>query len=154
MPGSGKSGTSRINPRIASISTTSPALALGRWLPLALGSGPCGSPAPGGRSYGRSVAGGCGHRSDGFAIARDAGGRDRRSAGPGRLRLLLTDLTPGFHLLVSRLVLLEECEHRRRDEDRRVGTGRDADEHREREVLQGVAAEEQERQDRKQHDER
>src|SRR5437870_7768966 len=49
---------------------------------------------------------------------------------------------------------LFRSEQRRGDEDRRVGPGDDPDDEREREVLQGRAAEEQQRADRQQRDER
>src|SRR5262245_2064840 len=56
--------------------------------------------------------------------------------------------------LVLGLALLDDREERRRDEDRRVRTGGDADEDREREVLERLAAEDEEREDREQRDDR
>src|SRR5207249_3646099 len=53
-----------------------------------------------------------------------------------------------------RLALLPDRQQRRGDEDRRVRTRGDADDQREREVLQGRAAEDLERDDRQQRDER
>ena len=52
------------------------------------------------------------------------------------------------------LTLLEDREQRRGDEDRRVRAGADSDEEREREVLERVAAEEPQRRDRDERDER
>src|SRR3972149_2648724 len=57
----------------------------------------------------------------------------------------------GPQLLVPGLALLQHREDRGCDEDRRVGADRDADEHREGEVLQRHAAEEQERPDLQDH---
>ena len=52
------------------------------------------------------------------------------------------------------LALVHDREHRGGDEDRGVGADRDPDEHREGEVLQRVPAEQEQRQDRQEHDER
>src|SRR6185437_15024934 len=53
-----------------------------------------------------------------------------------------------------RLALLPDREQRRRDEDRRVRARGDADDERERKVLQRRAAEDEQRDDRQQRDER
>src|SRR6266496_3929829 len=61
---------------------------------------------------------------------------------------------PGPDLLVPGLPFLQQGQRGRGDEDRRVRPGGNPDEQREREVLQGGAAEQQQRQDRQQHDQR
>src|SRR5579864_960994 len=63
---------------------------------------------------------------------------DRHTVGVARKLLPLRELG---------LALLPDREQRRRDEDRRVGTRRDTDEEREREVLQGGATQHLERGD-------
>src|SRR6478672_10681713 len=71
-------------------------------------------------------------------VARIGGHRHRsRSDGRRSDRLLIArpgELGPP--LLEARFALHEDGQDRRRDEDRRVGAGRDADDQREREVLQ------------------
>src|SRR5688572_19754278 len=141
MPGSGKSGTSLISALICSISTTSPPLALGRRLaPLRLLSGSPGRRGPDGRAGGGRLAG---------ARAGRRRGRGRRPSRyhPFAVRQLLLELPE------SRLPLLQDREERRGEEDRRVHADRGADEHREREVLERLATEEQQGQDREQNDE-
>ena len=86
-----------------------------------------------------TAAGSCGHHLSRRPPIRGTG---RRRRSPGRA------LEPCAVLLVSRLALLQHRQERRGDEDRRVRTGDHADQHREGEVLQGVAAEQQQRQDR------
>src|SRR5262245_53714362 len=146
-PSCGKSGTSRTSALSCSRSTGSPPPALGGRTSLALGS----------RTRGRTLA-----AARGAAAGRAACGGDRGRRG---LPLLLLDLLgrrgdraqsavaaaalqARAQLLVSRLALLQDHQDRRGDEDRRVGTGEHTDQHREREVLQRGAAEQQQRQDR------
>src|SRR5215203_6384405 len=75
--------------------------------------------------------------------------QDRRGRHALALHLGLADLR-----LPLRLALLEDRQERRGDEDGRVRTGRDPDHQREREVLERRAAEDQERGERQQRDER
>src|ERR671910_810976 len=81
----------------------------------------------------------------------------------GELLRLLQQATDRAGVAAERLVLaagvlglplLQHGRQRRRDEDRGVGAGPDADEQREREVLERLAAEEVERADRQERDER
>ena len=90
-------------------------------------------------------------RSSGRWSIRHAGGDEcrRRLLGGLLLRFLERSLHAALAQCVSlaprvlRLALLEDREQRRRDEDRRVRTGRDTDHQRECEVLQRVAAEQE-----------
>src|SRR5829696_335063 len=110
------------------------------------------------------VEGAVGGRRRGGAVAlehvRDQVWRRLRG---GELLRLLQQATYRARVAAERLVLaagvlglplLQPGRQRRRDEDRGVGAGADADEQREREVLERLAAEEVERADRQQRDER
>ena len=118
--------------------------------PLQDGSAP--SPSGAGSAVATALAVGCGSRS-----AASASSQLRRrlsasspslasstsSAKAGTLPSSRGDpLAPAHE---ARLAFLPGGQHRRGDEDRRVGTGEDADHHREGEVLQGGAAEDQQR---------
>src|SRR3990170_2982789 len=124
MPGSGKSGTSRISALICSISTVSPPFAF-RPLPLRPRLRPRSAPSSGTRDDPRR---------------RGVGGRGDARA--GRLRALglgrgpkLPGLAPNLQVLVARLPFLQDDQHRCSDEDRRIRADRHSHEHREREVL-------------------
>ena len=93
---------------------------------------------------------GSGRRGDRAAAAARLGRRDvdrpaadRRPRRPAGSRARCED--PALARAVDRLAVLPVREHRRGDEDRRVGAGDRADDQREGEVLERVAAEEEQR---------
>src|SRR6266571_9191101 len=132
MPGSGKSGTSRISALICSISTALPPFALRRWASLLTRARP---PASAALLRGRAPRRGVGRdRHLGSIGRRDPGRPWALRARPARDPLRRP---------LGHLPALEDHERRGSDEDRRVGADRDPDEHREREVLQRLAAEQQ-----------
>ena len=140
IPGSGKSGTSRIRALMSSISTRYLRLRLAGGFFLDFGRGRDAEPWR--------------------AVARAAAASDvcawppPRSPPPRPPSRCHPDRASRLELLVAPLAALQVGEHRRRDEDRRVCADRHADEHREREVLQRLPAEQQQRQDRQEHHER
>ena len=107
----------------------------------------------------RLAAGGSGAFAERPAVARlgvgaaaSAGARPRRcfattfsSGNVGRRPI--SSIDPSAARAVGRLALLPVGQHRRGDEDRRVGAGQDADPHREGEVLERRAAEDVEHHD-------
>src|SRR5215218_3682994 len=79
---------------------------------------------------------------------------DRRGEGFVRDEVVVLRAVLLLALRVLRLALLQPGDERDREEDRRVRAGADADEQREREVLERLAAEDEQRDQRQQRDQR